>query len=288
MIRIVTDSSAQLDPEWARQNNIVVLPHHVTVAGSTYREGVDLGNLELGQKIADALRDGAPISIEGPTVEEFSEAYRQLADEKADVISLHVSAELSSTIKHANRAYISYRGRCNIQVVDSRCVALGLRELVYAAHKAIKQRMVLEDVVQYVRGLISHVYGIFVSDDMKVLERSKRLRPAQAELGHMLGIIPCLSLEDGDIVAVEKVRNTEKAVERLAEFASEFEDYEQLAILQLMPNRHEQIEQLIESIQPSFPRQRQIPIESCGPIIGNIIGAAGYGIMIYEGDLGLR
>ena len=33
MIRIVTDSSAQLDPDWVRQNNIVVLPHHVTVDG---------------------------------------------------------------------------------------------------------------------------------------------------------------------------------------------------------------------------------------------------------------
>src|SRR5689334_8763180 len=120
MIRIVTDSSAQLDPEWARQNNVIVLPHHVTVAGNTYREGVDLSNIELGQKIADALREGSPVLIEGPTVDEFHDVYRQLADEKADVISLHVSSELSSAVKHANQAYISYRGRCNIQVVDSR------------------------------------------------------------------------------------------------------------------------------------------------------------------------
>ena len=291
MIRIVTDSSAQLSPEWIQQNHIVVLPHHVTVDGQTYREGVDLDSVALGQKIADAMRDGKRIEIQGPTVEEFSEAYRKLADEKMDVISLHVSAALSETVAHANQAYVAYRGRCNIQVVDSRCVALGLHELVHAAQKGIDRRMILDDVVQYVRGLIAHVYGIFVSDDMKVMENSKRLRPAQAELGHMLGIIPCLSLEDGDIVAVEKVRNTEKAVERLAEFASEFEDFERLAILQLVPDSHhknEQIQQLLETIQPSFPRQRQIPVESCGPIIGSIIGAAGYGIMIFEGDMGLR
>ena len=291
MIRIVTDSSAQLNPEWVRQNNIVVLPHHITVNGTTYREGIDLDGPTLGQKIAEATRAGQSIDIQGPTVEEFSEAYRALADEKVDVISLHVSAALSMTVAHATQAYVAYRGRCNIQVVDSRCVALGLHELVHAAQKAIDRRMILEDVVQYVRGLISHVYGIFVSDDMKVLERSKRLRPAQAELGHMLGVIPCLSLEDGDIVAIEKVRNSEKAVERLAEFASEFEDFERLAILQLVPELHttnEQIQQLIESIQPAFPGQRQIPVESCGPIIGSIIGPAGYGIMIYEGDMGLR
>jgi fatty acid-binding protein DegV len=143
-------------------------------------------------------------------------------------------------------------------------------------------------VVQRVRGLIPHIYGIFVSDDMKALEHSARLRPAQAELGKMLGIIPCLSLEEGDIVAVEKVRNSEKAVERLAEFAGEFDEFERLAILQLNPDLHEQIEQLIEAIQPLFPDMAQIPIETCGPIIGNIIGASGYGVMIYEGERGLR
>lgn len=263
---------------------MVVLPHHIKIDGKVYRDGVDLDADTLAAKMGAAKQ----VSISGPTVEDFDLAYRKLADEKADVVSLHVSSLLSDTLKHANKARAEYRGRCNIQVVDSRCISLGLHELTHAAQNFIAQRMTLDDVVQRVRGLIPHIYGIFVSDDMKALEHTKRLRPAQAELGRMLGIIPCLSLEEGDIVAVEKVRNTEKAIERLAEFAGEFDEFERLAILQLTSQPHEQIEQLIEAIQPMFPTIPQIPIESCGPIIGHIIGAGGYGVMIYEGEKGLR
>jgi DegV family protein with EDD domain len=284
MIRIVTDSAAQLDVDWAQQHNVVVLPHHIKIDGKEYREGLDLDAVALAAKMGTAKQ----VNITGPTVEDFDAAYKKLADEKADVISLHVSSSLSDTTQHATKARAEYRGRCNIQVVDSRCVSLGLHELVHAAQGFIAQRMNLDDVVQRVRGLIPHIYGIFVSDDMKALEHTGRLRSAQAELGQMLGIIPCLSLEEGDIVAVEKVRNTEKAIERLAEFAGEFDEFERLAILQLTPKPHEQIEQLIEAIQPLFPNMPQIPIESCGPIIGHIIGAGGYGVMIYEGEKGLR
>lgn len=265
----------------------MVLPHHIKIDGKSYKEGVDLDAETLIAKMGAAKQ----VSIVGPTVDDFDAAYHRLADEKADVISLHVSSSLSDTIKNAVKARATYRGRCNIEVVDSRCVALGLHELVHATQGFIDEYMNLEDVVQRVRGLIPHIYGIFVSDDMKALELSARLRPAQAELGEMLGIIPCLSLEEGDIVAVEKVRNTEKAIERLAEFAGEFDEFERLAILQLTPHahqQHEQIEQLIEAVQPLFPDMPQIPIETCGPIIGNIIGASGYGVMIYEGEKGLR
>jgi DegV family protein with EDD domain len=284
MIRIVTDSASQLDAGWAQQHGVVVLPHHIKLDGKEYREGVDLDAEALAAKMSTAKQ----VSIHGPTVQDFDQAYRRLADEKADVISLHVSSSLSDTLQNAVKARAEYRGRCNIHVVDSRCVSLGLHELVQATHAFTQQRISLDDVVQRVRGLIPHIYGIFVSDDMKALEHSARLRPAQAELGKMLGIIPCLSLEEGDIVAVEKVRNSEKAVERLAEFAGEFDEFERLAILQLNPDLHEQIEQLIEAIQPLFPDMAQIPIETCGPIIGNIIGASGYGVMIYEGERGLR
>jgi DegV family protein with EDD domain len=284
MIRIVTDSSAQLDPHWSKQHDVTVLPHHVTVDGHEYAEGVDIDHGTLAQKVKLAKC----VTIGGPTPAEFATAYRKLADEKVDIVSLHVSAALSDTIRNAEAACAEFRGRASIHVVDSRCVALGLHELVMATQVAIDRRLPVDDVVQHVRGLIPHVYGIFVSDDMKVLERSKRLRPAQAELGRMLGIIPCLSLEEGDIVAVEKVRNAEKAIERLAEFAGEFDAFERLAILQLVPERHEQVNQLIEQIEPLFPDFKKVPLELAGPIIGNIIGAHGYGVMIYEGELGLK
>ena len=280
-IRIVTDSAAQIPAAWAAENQVVVLPHKVMIDGKTYIDGVDLSNDALADRMQspDAVTKVIP-----PSVDEFIAVYQMLADEKADVISLHVSSALSDTIKHATQAQAEFRGRCNIQIIDSKCISLGLNGLVYAAKEFTETNQSTDAIVKRVRGLLAHVYGLFVSANLEHLERSQRLRPAQAELGNMLGVIPCLSLEEGDIVAVEKVRSPERAIERLTEFAGEFDDFVNLGVLQLGSQLHEQTQLLLESLQPAFPKLPAIPIWQCGPIIGNIIGPAGFGVMIFEGE----
>lgn len=282
-IRIVTDSAAQLPSDWAAENQVVVLPHTVTIDGKTYREGVDLTDDALSELVAHAR---GSVQVNAPSVADFIEVYQKLAAEKADVISLHVSAALSETIRNATQAQAEFRGRCNIQIIDSGCISLGLNGLVRSALKLSQQYRNIDESVKAVRGLLPHVYGLMVSTDLHHLERSKRLRPAQAELGKMLGVIPCLSLEEGDIVAVEKVRSPERAIERLSEFASEFDEFEQMAVLQLTMQPNEQCQLLIESLEPIFTQLSSIAVWPCGPIIGNIIGPSGFGVMIYEGDRG--
>lgn len=132
---------------------------------------------------------------------------------------------------------------------------------------------------------MQHIYGIFISDDMSFLEHSKRLRPAQSMLGNMLEIIPCLSLEEGNLVAVEKVRSPERAIEKLTEFAAEFDEDAKMAVLQLLPQHTERTDALLESLRLAFPNKKNIQVFSCGINVGSIIGPAGVGVMIYEGKI---
>ncbi len=280
-IRIVTDSAAQISADWAAANDVVVLPHRVVIDGKTYVDGVDLTDNMLAEKL---LRGSSPAKIIAPSESDFIAAYQRLADEKSDVISLHVSSALSETVSNATRAQAEFRGRCNINIIDSKCISLGLNSLVYAAKDMTRTHQTTDEVVRRVRGLLAHVYGLFVSADLDHLERSLRLRPAQAELGKMLGVIPCLSLEEGDIVAVEKVRSPDRAIERLTEFAGEFDEFISLGVLQLGAPPHEQTRLLLESLQPNVPKLNTIPVWQCGPILGNIMGPAGFGVMIFEGE----
>lgn len=281
-IKIVTDSASRIPAEWAKEHDVIVLPHTLHLDGRTYREDVDVSEADLAAKIAVLKK---PFTVSAPTVDDFTTVYHQLADDKAEVISVHISAALSDTVKHAQRAREDFRGRCNIQIIDSRTIALGLNELVRAATVLTQHSNQIDDVVKQLRGLMHHIYGIFVSDDMPYLEHSGRLRPAQAMLGKMLEIIPCLSLEEGDLVAVEKVRSPERAIEKLTEFASEFENTATFAVLQLLPHPTERALALIESLRLAFPKMKSVPMQSCGANVGSIIGPAGVGVMIYEGKI---
>lgn len=281
-IRIVTDSAARLSLNWAKENDVIVLPQYVVLNGREYREDLDLSEADLAQQ---AIRSKNPFTVRAPSVEDFDRVYGALADKRAEIISIHVSSALSETVQNALKARETYLGRCRIHIVDSRSMALGLNELVQAAVKLAKRGETGETIVRHLRGLMQHIYGIFISDDMDYLEHSKRLRPAQAILGAMLGIIPCLSMEEGDLVAVEKVRTAERAIEKVTEFVTEFDDQAQLAVLQLSPQPNDRTQTLIEALQTYFTRMKEIPVKSCGATVGRIIGPNGVGVMIYEGRI---
>ena len=91
------------------------------------------------------------------------------------------------------------------------------------------------DIVRLVRGMIPHIYLVFYVETMDYLERNGRIGKAQAILGSMLNIKPILFIEDGDIIPLEKVRTSEKGIEKLFEFVAEFDNLEQTAIIQ--PNK---------------------------------------------------
>lgn len=280
-IRVVTDSAARLPLDWVKAHDVIVLPHYVVLDGRAYREDLDLSEADLAQQ---AIRSKTPFTVRAPSVEDFDRIYGALADKHVEVISIHVSSALSETVQNALRARETYRGRCKIHIVDSRSMALGLNELARAAVKLAEAGEAGEVIVKHLRGLMQHIYGIFVSDDMDYLEHSKRLRPAQAILGTMLGIIPCLSMEDGDLVAVEKVRTAERAIEKVLEFVTEFDDRARLAVLQLSPKPNDRTQALIEALHTHFTT-KEIPVKSCGAAVGRIIGPRGLGVMVYEGKI---
>ncbi len=251
-----------------------------------FQEGVDLNDDDLALRIMHISPHQYPI-ISPPKVEDFSETYRSLLNEASDIISLHVSSRLSDTVQNARIAADEFRGRCNITVLDSQTVALGLNVLVRKITTHAWNGTSAEDIVRKTRGMLKHIYGAFVAEDLQYMAHSGCLRPAQATLGKMLGVIPFLTIEEGEIVAIEKVRSQERALEKLAEFAAEFEHPEELAIVQMTSAPNEKTTSLMSMLRMMFPRLNDIPLRNCGATVGSIIGPSGIGVMIYEGGDGL-
>jgi DegV family protein with EDD domain len=279
--RIVTDSASQIDATWAREHHVALLSQRVTVNGQTYREGADLNDEELSERIV-AAPPNHWVQIEPPTVEDFANTYRSLLRETSEIISLHVSSKLSNTIRNAHIAADEFRGRCNITILDSQSVALGLNILVRKVAQSANDGAAPEDIVRFARGIVNHIYGAFIAEDLQYMAHSGCLRPAQAALGKMLGVIPFLTIEEGEIVAIEKVRSVDRAIEKLVEFAAEFERPEQISVLQLSPKPDEKTIHLMNMLKLTFPKVREMPLRNCGATIGSVIGPSGIGVMVYE------
>ncbi|HDD24919.1 MAG TPA: DegV family protein [Chloroflexi bacterium] len=297
-VHIVTDSDSDIDPSLAEKLGVVVLPIRVHLDGGdenrhggrrlgsqtldkqVWEDGLDLNREDLLLQMSE--RRVHPRVVE-PTASDFRRLYSRLTRHTDQIISLHSSASLSPICAEAERAAQSFLGRCDIAVMDSETISLGLQILVKEAARLANASVPLHDVLRHIRGLVSRIYVVMVTRTMDYLKYSHLISSTQAVLGTMLGISPFLSIEDGRIIPMEKVRYRERIVDKLIEFAAEFSLVDQVAILQSVSYPTEETKQLQERLQQLWPEQ-DLPILVYGPLLASHVGPDGIGLIVYEGQ----
>jgi len=278
-VYIVTDSAATIEPAVAKQLDITIVPLIIHIDGQDYQDGTELDHEELLLRMAhDRIRPG----IVGPTAEQFRRLYSRLTRRTDQIISLHSSASLSLICHEAQKAANEFRGRCDIVVMNSETLSLGLDILIREAAQLANEAVPLSEIMRQIRGLMRRIYIVLVTDTLDYLEHSHLISPAQAILGTMLGVKPFLAIEEGKIIPMEKVRNRERAIDKLAEFASEFSNIEKMAILQSTLYPTEETKMLQERLTLLTPNQ-EFPIMLYGPLLASHIGPDGMGLVVYEG-----
>ena len=280
-IHIVTDSSVRfLDPTPVGHPQVHFAPVTVRFPDRSIEERPDLG-LEA-HRSAFTTNPGDAV-CDPPSVKQLERIYSELQQHTDQIVSIHTSAGISGSYRNALKASESFRGRSDIQVVDSTSLSVGLGILVNAGLKAVEQGLSLEDVVRLVRGLIPRLYVVFFLDDLIYLERNGLVSKSQAILGNMLGILPFLTVEHGRLITMEKVRNRLRAQEKLVEFVTEFSSIEHLVLLHSRPEPDDETRLVAERLQAMYP-DNSIAFLDYGPAAATYIGLNGLGAVVLENE----
>lgn len=279
-VRVVTDGDAYLPASWTRDVDITVVPLTVQVGDEVYRDRDGSRNEPLLDQMA---RERVRPMVVGPTVEELEEVYARLSRTTDSILSIHSSAPLSPIVENAHRAAMSFLGRCDIMVMDSQCTSFGLGILVREAARMARAGHSLSQIVRQIRGMIPHIYVVMFTDSLDYLQRSGRVSRSQCILGTMLGIRPFLSMEEGEIIPMEKVRSREKGLDKLVEFAGEFLRVQEMVILQPVSYPTNETAVLQERLGMLFPKVAPFPILVYGPVLASHVGPDGLGLIVYEG-----
>jgi len=278
-VQIVTDSSAQfLDPTVIERYQIEIVPLTLALPTHRYRDGVDIDAQTFLRTIA---RDRAYARLEPPPVEIFADLYARLNKQTDQIVSIHLSSGLGDVWNNAKQATRTLLGRCEIEVIDSLTTSVGLAMLVEEAARIAAEGAAFEQIVHTVRAMVTRIYSIFYVDSLDYLRHNNLLSEAQALLGGMLEIKPVLSIEEGELIPIEKVRTDAQAIDRLVEYVIEFTELEQLVILQHTPYPTEQTRLLRERLALEFP-DHEFPAVLYGPALGALLGPGAMGMMICE------
>ncbi len=276
-VKIVTDSTADMPPGVVEELDITVLPLTIHLGSKVLRDGIDITPADFVQRMS---RTATPPTTAAPTQKQFADVYTDLVKGGNEIVSIHVSSKLSQTFRNAQRAALPLLGRSKISVIDSQLITVGLGMLVTAAGRAASQGAALDEVVKLVRGMIPRIYIGFFVETLDYLERAGRIGRAQALLGNMLNIKPLLILEEGEIVALEKVRTRAKAIEKLVEFITEFTRIQKMVVLH--GNTPQDVATLIEQTNLLMPNL-DISVDHYGPVTATHVGTDALGVVVYEG-----
>ena len=281
-VRIVTDSSAQfMDPSVIQRYNITVVPLRIKIGSEIYREGIDIDSHNFFRRVAESK--SAPVLLP-PDEQQFAQVYARLNRETDRILSLHISRQMHTTWQNARAATQTLLGRCEIAVVDSQTASVGLALLVEAAAKMAEETDSLDDIVRAVRAMMGHIYAIFYVESLDYLHRNGLVSESQAILGAMLGIKPFLTIEEGELITMEKVRTRAQAIDKLIEFVTEFSSVEHLVILQNTAHITEQTRNLQERLAIEFSA-RPFPVTVYSPSLGTFIGPDAMGIIVLDNDI---
>lgn len=219
---VLTDSTACLPVELARRSGVEVVPLHVGVGRRTYAEGVDI----TAGEVAELLRSGSDkVTTSRPAPGELVDRYRALARAGATrIVSAHLSGQISGTVDAAHLAATAVSEEITVDVVDTRVLGMALgyaaisgAEVAAAAEPGVGDETVAAAVVEAIRARAEGTSTVMYLDSLEFLRRGGRVGTAQAILGQALAIKPLLTLADGQIELLEKVRTRGRALARVTE-----------------------------------------------------------------------
>jgi DegV family protein with EDD domain len=265
VVRIVTDSTADLTPEQQRAAGITVVPLNVHFGDQVFHDHVDLSADDFFRRLKASPQ--LPRTSQ-PSVGAFEEAYRTLREGGDEIVSVHLSSKVSGTCNSAQMAAQSV-GEGKVDVVDSLSTSMALGFMALEGAKLAKAGGDRKEIAERLRALVPKARVICVVDTLTYLERGGRIGKARALLGSLLNVKPILQLKDGEVVPLGRARGRPQALNRLVELLERDGKVRQLAIMHGAAKAD--AEQLRERVASTYPGL-DIQLTEIGAVLGTHTG----------------
>jgi len=215
MIKIVTDSTADVPQELMKRYDIRTVPINIQFGTETYQEGIEIDRPTFFRKLEEVM----PTSSQ-PSPGQFAEVYKELAEQGHSILSIIITSKHSGTYQSAVLAK-SMLPEADIEVFDTLSISIGTGYQVLAAARAAEEGKSMGEIIQLLEGIRSRMFLYLTPSTLKYLQKSGRVGKLAGALGALLNLKPVIKVEDGLLEAFQNVRTRSKAIDRMVELTAE-------------------------------------------------------------------
>jgi len=274
---VVVDSTADFPEAPERFSNWRVVPLYVRFGDESYKDYVELGPHEFYERLR-----GAPATTSQPTPGDFLAAYEELARYDR-IYSLHIAGKLSGTLQSAQTAAAESGGK--VRTVDSETASAAIAMLGLAIQRRLERGTTDDEVDALIARFQATARLLFTVDTLEYLQRGGRIGRAAKFAGQLLNVKPILTIDDGEVVPLKRVRGAAKAFgEFQQQFVGATADAEGLRVGIAHADAPERAEQVRKMVRGERPHADIELVTTLGAVVGTHAGPGTVGFFWFQDD----
>lgn len=280
-IAIVTDSTSSLPNEYLKKYNITVVPQVLIWGEQTFEDGVDIQPDEFYRKLANSKVTPTTSQV---SVINMKNAFEQRLAEGYEVVGMFLSSKLSGTQQSAAQGREALAsGKEKVHLVDTQTTSMSMGFQVLTVARAAAEGASAAECLALAERVKNATGIFFMVDTLEFLHRGGRIGGAQRLLGTALNLKPILTVKDGKVEAVERVRTKSKALVRLQELiAEQCQGQSPVHLASLNANAVEDALAVLASASASLNATESISTE-LSPVLGTHTGPGTVGLAYLTG-----
>lgn len=279
---VVLDSTADFPDAPERFPNFRVVPLYVRFGDESLKDYVEIDPHRFYQRLTTATE--LPTTSQ-PTPADFLAVYEELAPTYEHILSLQLSSTLSGTFASAQSA-ADVLGGGKVRVIDSRTVSASLALLAIGVQRRLERGTTDDEIDAFVGEYGRSHHLLFTVNTLEYLAKGGRIGKAAAFAGNLLNVKPILTIRDGEVVPLKRVRGSQKAFQ---EFKSLFEstttDSPQLKVgiaHAAAPERMEALRKMVRDVRPMAEIEMATTL---GAVVGTHAGPGTVGFFWFDDPL---
>ncbi len=274
-IKIVTDSSVTIEPEVAKELDITIVPLSVMVDGVVYSDA----DLEEGEflRLMQSSRNLPKTSQ--PPVGVFADIFERLAEDGAQIISIHMSHALSGTVEAARQG--ATLANADVTVVDSSFTDQAMKFQVTEAAKLAKEGASLEEILTRIEEVKEKTELYIGLSTLENLVKGGRIGRVSGLISSLLNIRVIMQMKDHQLEPIVKGRGAKTFKKWLDDLTASLQIKQVAEIGISYAGSPELAQEMKESLQPYV--KKPISVLETGSIIQTHTGENAWAVLIrYE------
>ena len=272
-VKIFVDTGADIREEDAKKYDIDVINFLCVFGEKSYVAGEELSNEEFYEKLLSTEKlpttSQTPPGVMYDTLKKASEEYESVV---YFVLSSKASGQYNNARMNAEQI-MEENPNADIRIIDTMSFSLYISEAAIYLRTLLNDGVGLDVAIEKAKQVLSAYEAYILVDDLKFLQKGGRITKTAAIVGGLLDVKPVLSVRNGLIEPLEKLRGKKKMYNKLAELISENDEFdtENMEFL-VVDSNAEYGDKMIEVLKDEFGIEDIKRRYAFGPIIGTHIG----------------